>query len=201
MKPSHLRLRTFSTLASALIGLALPVSSRAGTFTYNPGSWTDFTGTGAGDPTSYIADPCNPGIWPDLTLISGNSSQNYTLGATYNYTVTWTPASDSDPVPTSVTVTFSSSSCVSAFGTGVATVTQGSSQINEMDSTNDWFAGYTTSLYQESVTIPVVLQSNGTYLASGSFTTDTLSATWNSGSGGGTSCEESFTVATMVGVF
>ena len=186
---------------TSLLMASLPIAAMGGTFTWNPGSWSALTGSGSGDSTAFIADPSSNAFFPDLTLTSNSSSQNYTLGGTYNFSVSWTPSSPTDPEPTSVTVTFNVGSTLSAFGTGVASISQGTNQINEMDASNNPFAGFTTYMYQKSVTLPIVQDVHGNYFATGSFTTDTLASTWNAGAGGATSAEESFTVYTMVGNF
>jgi hypothetical protein len=197
-----------SSLCS-LLAIAVPSLTYGGTYTWNAGSWGSFTGTGAGQPTAYTADDAiygtSPGIvygmTPSLTLISGSSSQNYTLGATYSYSVTWTPDGPDDTPPDSVTMTFNKLFTLSAFGTGEAKITSGSTTLAEMDSTNDWTAGFSSSIAQAQFTSDFELQSDGTYLATGSFTTDSLSSTWNSGSGGTTFTQESFAVNNLVGNF
>lgn len=198
---SHLRLRCLAAKVLCFGIVLLPALSSAGTFAWNSGSWVSVSGTGSGDASSYVADPSTNAFFPSLTLQSGTSSQNYNLSGTYNYSITWTPSSASDPVPNSVTVTFNVAGLLSAFGTGVASITQGTTQLYEMDSSNDVFAGYGTMLYQWSVSLPVVLQANGTYIASGSFSTDKLATTWNSGTGGTTSATEAIGLFSMTGNF
>lgn len=170
-----------------------------GYFTYVPGSWSGFTGTGSGDSTAYVADPNSAANSPSLTLSSNNSSQNYTLGGTYSYSIVWTRLTSSDTPPSSVTVTIEKQCSLAAFGTGVATISQGTTQLAEMDDTNDYVTGGITFIAELSYNLPMVLQSNGTYLASGTLTTDTLSSTWNTGSGGNTSTQENFTFGSIAG--
>ncbi|HLK16493.1 MAG TPA: hypothetical protein VKT78_16925 [Fimbriimonadaceae bacterium] len=176
---------------------ALISAASAGTFSYTPGSWGSLTGSGASDSSAYSTSADSQGIAPSITLTSPASGDNYTLGGTFSYTITWTPASPSDTAPTYVTVSFHTAPSVSASGTGVATVTQGSTQLAEMDSTNNGTAGNSLYAADSWVNLSLVAQLDGTYKATGSLTSDTLSVTYNSGSGGTTSCTETFTLTDL----
>ena len=183
--------------ASLLPFLLLGPSAFAGTYAYNPGTWGSLTGSGSSDSTAYIEDASPTGIAPSLTETSPASGDAYTLGGTYSFSVVWTPAGSGDTAPPSVVVTFNKQATLSAFGTGVATVLSGSTTLLEMDSSNNLPAGNTSYISAVTVTIPLVAQSNGTYLANGTVTTDTLSTTYNSGTGGVTSCQEIFTLSDL----
>ena len=180
-------------IASLFSMCVLSVMANAGTFSYVPGTWGTFTGSGASNSAAYSSDPSSGSITPSLTLTSPASGDSYTLGATYSYSIVWTPAAGDTP-PTSVNVTFHRQGTQSAAGAGVAEILSGSTQLLEMDSTNNFLAGAASNLTDVTFSVPLVEQSNGTYLASGTFTTNTLSTTFDTSTMTITSSQETFTL-------
>ncbi len=177
--------------------LAICASAHAGTLAFQSGSWGSFTGTGAGTTSAYNYNADSGGLGPSLTLTSPASGDNFTLGGTYSFSVIWTPATG-DTVPSSITVTFHRQGTLTVGSAGVAEILNGSTALLEMDATNNYLSGATSSLSDTSVTLgTLTLQSDGTYLASGSFTTDTLSTTYNTNVDTVTTCQEIFTVGDM----
>ncbi|HVT13740.1 MAG TPA: hypothetical protein VHE55_15855 [Fimbriimonadaceae bacterium] len=181
-----------ASLFGGLIGLAA-----CGTFTYIPGSWGSLTGSGASDSSAYTTEADADGIAPRLTLTSPASGDSYTLGGTYTFSVRWTPASGDTP-PSSAVITFHKQGTLTADGNGVAKILDGSTELLEMDSSNNLIAGATQLISDITCTVSLSLQSDGTYLGTGSFTTNTLSTTYNSSNSTVTSVRESFTVSDMV---
>jgi hypothetical protein len=173
-----------------------PAFGEAGTFSYVPGTWGSFTGSGAGTATAYSSDPSPNSISPSLTLTSPLSGNSFNLGATYSFSIVWTPATGDTP-PANVVVTFHRQGSLIADGTGVSTILNGATQLLEMDSTNNFLSGAATNLTDVSYSFPLVLQSNGTYKASGTFVSDSLSTTFNSSNSTVTSSQETFTLYGM----
>jgi hypothetical protein len=82
-----------------------------------------------------------------------------------------------------------------AGSSGQATLSSGATQLLEMDSTNNSLSGGTANVSDLTYELPLTEQTDGTYLGTGSFTTDTLSTTYNSGSGPVTTCQEIYALA------
>jgi hypothetical protein len=111
-----------------------------------------------------------------------------------SFSILWTPASKTDAPPNNASTTWFSQCSLVAAGTGMAELTNSSGVLLEMDSTNNLPSGATATLYALTTLSPVVLQANGTYLASGAINSDTLTTDYNSGSGAETTATEYFTV-------
>jgi hypothetical protein len=191
-----IRLQSFAVaLLASLCGTAA-----AGTFSYSPGTWSSFTGSVAGTPSLYSSDPSTYGTAPSITLLSSNASPNNTLGGSFSYTVTWTSAGNGDTPPNNVVVTFNRQGILTVSGTGTASLVGGGTTYLEMDSTNNFLSGGTSCITTPiSYTLPLALQTNGTYLASGQVTSDQLATAFDTQGSTITSCQEFFSLSSMVG--
>jgi hypothetical protein len=183
---------SFATFV-VLAGASLP--SEAGTLTFNGGTWSGFTGTA----TTYTVNNDAGGISPSLVLTSPSSGDNWTLGGTLSYSILWTPASVGDTPPANAIVDWNRSCILSAAGSGVGELLNGSTVLYEMDSTNNLLAGDAAILSDANVETAITLQSDGTYQALGTVTSDTLSTTYDTSTGTITSCQEFLSVANITG--
>lgn len=179
----------------AALGM-LSAVSYAGTFTFTAGTWSNLTGTAATTPTLYQTSVPASGLGGSLS-VSVTSSGTQTLQGTLGFTVAWSASTTGEAAPANVLVTFKRNGTPTIDGNGVAQILQGTTPLLTLDSTLLILSGVTAYLPDATVTVPLTLQSDGTYKATGSLTSDLISVTYNSQSSVLTNCSESFTVGSM----
>jgi len=178
--------------------------ANGGTFFYNGASWGGFGGTAAGTTSAWTSNPGSNGVGlaASITLTSPASGDNWTLYGTLSYTVLWIPASGTDIPPANADVYFNKQGCLTVAGTGVASITNGATTLAEMDDTNNYLSGATEYLsgYSVDVITAISLQPDGSYQASGSITTDTLTTDYDSSTHTTTIGQEYLTPGNITGV-
>lgn len=171
-------------------------SALAGNFIYKGGTWGSFSGSAARHDEAIWASPDLLGIAPRLKLTSPATGDDYDLQGKFSFTVTWSPKGN-EKVPKKVVVTFHKQATMSAHGKGIAKVLAGSKELAKLDSSVPELCGATTYISDVSVTLNLVHQRDGTYVAHGSFTTDKLSTTYGADAVAATYAEESFSLCDM----
>ena len=192
--------RNVARKAGALLAfITFSALSHAGSFTFTPGSWTNTTQTGAPSGCTITTKSDASTIAASLE-ITANPAGAYTVQSTWSFTATWVADSKDEVPPSSVQITLWRGGTPTVSGSGVARITSGGTDVVSVDSTDNFLSGIAQYLPDVVVTVPLVEQSDGSYQASGSLPSDTLSVAYDAQGGTQTDCVESFSLSLLQGV-
>lgn len=182
-----------------LCALVFATSAHAGNLTFVSGSWSNLSGTAASTPALYVTSVTPNGVSASLSVSAPSSGTN-TIQGTWSFTVNWSPSTTGETPPANVSVLLKKSGTPTVDGNGVAQILQGTTQLLNVDATCLFLSGITAYLPDVTLSFPLTLQSDGTYKATGSVSSDLISATYNSLTTTVSSCRETLTLGSMDGV-